>query len=477
METVKIIQYLKDICAIPHESKDEKAIAEYLMTFAKERNLETWQDEKGNVLIKKPAAGCEGKEAVILQGHLDMVYVKAEESAHKYEEGIKVLEDEEFLFAEGTSLGADNGIAIAYCMMLMDSNEIVHPDLEMLFTVEEEVGLAGAGAFDVTKLKGKKFINIDSEEEGIFCASCAGAVRAGLSWNIEREEWSESDDIHMFTVEITGLKGGHSGMNIDMGRANAIQLMGRILYELNQVCDYHIGKIQIPGKANAIPSCAKVVLYAEGSQTEVLKNKVNELEKQFQNEHEVTDTISISVSEEKVRGNQNVYVKELNKRIANTIMMVPNGVMSYSEKVEGLVETSMNMGFLEEQGDRLYMLSSVRSAVDSKKYFIRNKMKIIAEMYCDEVEFLNDYPGWQYVEESPIREIACDVYKKITGKEPEVQAIHAGLECGFWYRKNPEFDLISIGPDIFDVHSVNERVSKKSIINTWEFLKEILKKI
>ena len=475
MEANKIIQYLREICAIPHESKDEQALAEFLMAFAKERNLETFQDVKGNVLIKKPAVGCVGKEAVILQGHLDMVYVKAEESNHKYEEGIKVLEDEEFLFADGTSLGADNGIAIAYCMMLMDSKDIVHPDLEMIFTVEEEVGLAGAGAFDVTGLKGRKFINIDSEEEGIFCASCAGAVRAGLSWELKKEELCGA--VKRVVVEISGLKGGHSGMNIDMGRANAIQLMGRILYELNQTCDYRIEKIQIPGKANAIPNYAKAVLCAEGSQTEVLENVVRNLEKQFQNEHEVTDTISVSVSVEDADGNQAVYEKDLNKRIANAIMMVPNGVMSYSEKVEGLVETSMNMGFLEEQGDRLYMLSSVRSAVDSKKYFIRNKMSIIADMYCDNVEFLNDYPGWQYVAESEIRELACDIYRKIAGKEAEVQAIHAGLECGFWYHKNPEFDLISIGPDLFDVHSVNERVSKKSIANTWEFLKEILKNI
>lgn len=477
MEAAKIIQYLKDVCAIPRASTDEKAMAEYLMAFAKERNLETWKDEKGNVVILKPAANYSGDETVILQGHLDMVYVKAEGSSHNYADGIKALEDDEFLFADGTSLGADNGVAIAYCMMLMDSKEIVHPNLEMIFTVEEEVGLAGAGALDVSGLKGRKFINLDSEEEGVFYSSCAGAIRAGLYWDIKKEELQTSDAMRMVTVEISGLKGGHSGINIDMGRANSIQLMGRILYELNQTCDYRIEKIQIPGKANAIPNYAKAVLCAEESQLERIENTVKELEKQFGNEHEVTDTIDLSVAVEKFSEAKAVYEKGLNKRIANAIMMVPNGVMSYSEKVEGLVETSMNMGFLEEQGDRLYMLSSVRSAVDSKKYFIRDRMKIIAEMYCDEVEFLNDYPGWQYVEESPLRELACDIYRKISGKEADVQAIHAGLECGFWYHKNPEFDLISIGPNLFDVHSIDEKVSKKSIANTWEFLKEVLKNI
>lgn len=477
MEAEKIIQYLKDVCAIPRASRDEKAMAEYLMGFAKERNLETWQDEKGNVIIMKPAVKHPGEETVILQGHLDMVYVKAEGNNHDYRKGITVLEDEEYLFAEGTSLGADNGIAIAYCMMLMDSEDIVHPNLEMIFTVEEEVGLAGAGTLDVSGLKGKKFINLDSEEEGVFYSSCAGAIRAGLYWDIKKEELKKEETLKGVTIEISGLKGGHSGINIDMGRANAIQLMGRVLYELNNMCDYRIKTIESPGKANAIPNYAKVVLCTEESQVEKVKAIICKLEKQFRNEYEVTDTVVISICLNDVHGYDEVYEKELNKRIANAIMMVPNGVMSYSEKVEGLVETSMNMGFLEEQGERLYMLSSVRSAVDSKKYFIRDRMKIIAEMYCDEVEFLNDYPGWQYVEDSPLRGLACDIYKKITGKEAEVQAIHAGLECGFWYHKNPEFDLISIGPDLFDVHSVDEKVSKKSIASTWEFLKEILKNI
>lgn len=477
MEATKIIQYLKDVCAIPRASKDEKVVAEYLMKFATERNLKTWQDEKGNVVVEKPAVNYQGKETVILQGHLDMVYVKAEGNAHDYRDGIKVLEDEEYLFADGTSLGADNGIAIAYCMMLMDSEDIKHPNLEMIFTVEEEVGLAGAGALDVSGLKGRKFINLDSEEEGVFYSSCAGAIRAGLYWDIKKEKIENKDSVNEVVIEVSGLKGGHSGINIGMGRANAIQLMGRILYELNQVCEYSVGKIQIPGKANAIPNYAKVVLYAEADQVEIIKVTVSELEKQFRNEHKVTDTIVLSATVNGVQEHVEVYECGLNKRIANAIMMVPNGVMSYSEKVEGLVETSMNMGFLEEQGDRLYMLSSVRSAVDSKKYFIRDRMKIIAEMYCDEVEFLNDYPGWQYVEESPLRELACNVYRKIAGKEAEVQAIHAGLECGFWYHKNPEFDLISIGPDLFDVHSIDERVSKKSIASTWEFLKEVLKNI
>lgn len=477
MEAAKIIQYLKDVCAIPRASKDEKAVAEYLEAFAEARGCEAMRDEKGNLIIKKSAVGYSGDETVILQGHLDMVYVKDEESGHRYQEGIVVKENEEYLFADGTSLGADNGVAIAYCMMLIDSSDVVHPNLEMIFTVEEEVGLAGASALEVSGLKGKKFINLDSEEEGVFYSSCAGAIRAGLYWDLKKEELSKEQEIKGVAIEISGLKGGHSGINIDMGRANAIQLMGRILYELNQVCDYRIAKFHVPGKANAIPGYARLEIYTPVNQVDVIKRKVSELEKLFRNEYEATDYINLVVSEMQADCEKTIYGKEMNARIANAIMMIPNGVMSYSEKVKGLVETSMNIGFVEEQGDRLFMLSAVRSAVDSKKYFIRDKMQIIADMYCDEIIFENDYPGWQYVEKSPLRDMACDIYKKLTGKEAQVQAIHAGLECGYWYNKNSEFDLISIGPDLFDVHSIDERVSKKSIAFTWEFLKEILKNI
>ena len=475
METQKIINYLKAVCEIPRASKDEQKMAEYLMAFAKERGHEAVQDEKGNVVVKVAAVGCEGKEPVILQGHLDMVYVKSEESNHEYQNGIVVKEDEEYLFADGTSLGADNGVALAYCMMLMDSKDVVHPDLEMIFTVEEEVGLAGAGALDVSDLKGRYFLNIDGEEEGVFYSSCAGAVRAGTYWNIERETLAEGRK--GLVIEISGLKGGHSGINISDNRANAIQLAGRILYTLNQVCDYRLGEFQIPGKANAIPSRAKLPVYVDAAQVELVKETVAALEKDFQNEYEVTDIINISVVEKEVEEAVSVYTKELTTNIAKAIMLVPNAVMSMSEKVEGLVETSMNMGFVEEQGDRLFMLSSVRSAVDSKKYFIRDKMQIIADAFCDEIVFENDYPGWQYVEESPLRTLASEAYKKLSGKEAKVEAIHAGLECGYWYNKNPKFDLISFGPNLYDVHSIKEKVSKKSIAFTWEFIKEILKSV
>lgn len=477
MEAEKIIRYFKDVCAIPRASGDEQVIADYLIKFAKERGFEVAKDTKGNVIIKVPAVGYEGNETVILQGHLDMVYVKDEGSTHEYRNGICVKENEEYLYAEGTSLGADNGISLAYCMMLMDSKEIVHPDMEMIFTVEEEEGLAGASALDVSGLKGRKFINLDTEEEGVFYASCAGAIRVGLFWNIEKEELASTVPITGLMIEVSGLKGGHSGINIGKGRANAIQLVGRILYTLNQICDYRLGKFQIAGKANAIPSYAKIPVYVRSDQIEIAKNTISELEKKFQNEYEATDTIHITVTENAVIGTISVYKKALNAKIANAIMMVPNGVINYSERVKGLVETSMNMGFVEEQGNKLFMLSSVRSAVDSRKYFICDKMQIIADAFCDEIVFENDYPGWQFVENSPLRTLACDIYKNLSGEDARVEAIHAGFECGFWYNKNPEFDIITVGPNIYDVHSTDEKVSKKSIVSTWNFLKELLKSI
>lgn len=478
METEKLIGYFKDISAIPRASKDEKAVAEYIMNFARERELEAVQDEKGNVVVKKPAFGCETEETVILQGHMDMVYVKADDSDHCYEDGIIVKEKDGFLYAEGTSLGADNGVAIAYCMMLMDAKDLVHPNLEMIFTVEEEIGLTGAGALDVSNLRGKKFINLDSEDEGLFCVSCAGAVRAGFYWNKEMEELNCEEQMAELLIEIGGLKGGHSGMDINKDRANAIQLTGRILYELNnEGVDYRIGKIHSPGQANAIASHAKLWIYVKESQITAVKDQIMTLEKVFQNEYDGTDSLYIALKESEVSAGISVYEKSLNKRISDAIMMMPIGVVNYSAKVEGLVETSANIGILEEQGDRLYMLAAIRSAVDSKKFLVRDKMKIIAELYMDEVIFFNNYPGWEYKEESLIRDIICDTYKKVTGKDAQVEAVHAGLECGFFSYKNPEFDLISIGPDIFDVHSVKERASVNSMVSTWEFLKEVLKNI
>ncbi len=473
-ETQKIIQYLKAINEIPRASGDEKAISDYLFKFAKDRGLEAWQDAKGNVYAKKPAHGKMGGDAVILQGHMDLVYVKSEECPYAYEDGIKVLEDKDYLWADGTSLGADNGIAVAYCMALMDADNIEHPDLEFILTVEEEIGLIGAKESDISKFQGNKLINLDSEEEGIFTVSCAGGYRTSMFWDVKKEALPQMEEKYAeINVGISGLKGGHSGMNIDMGRANAIQLAGRMLHYMNLNYTYYIGDIEAVGKENIISKKLKMALLVKESEADQICQELSAFGPVFINEFSVTDTVNLTV-QKKDADTEEAYPADLNKRLAAAILLIPNGVLDYSKKIEGLVETSMNMGAIEVVEGRLHLLSSVRSSVSTRKGFMKDKLRIIGEQYADEVQFLYEYPEWEYTENSKLCEVACEAYHTTFGREAKVEAVHAGLECGYFYEKNPNLDIISMGPDVWDVHSTEEKVSKKSVARTWGLLKEIL---
>lgn len=473
-ETKKIIQYLRDISDIPRASGDEQAISDYLMKFATERNLECWQDEKGNFYAKIPPKGECSDDAVIIQGHMDMVYVRSEDCPFTYEEGIEVLEDKDFLYANGTSLGADNGIAVAYCMALMDGEDIEHPEIEIILTVEEEIGLIGAKEADLSRFRGKKLINLDSEEEGVFTISCAGGYRASMFWDVEKVNLPKDEEYEEIKVKFTGMKGGHSGMFADSGRANAIQLAGRILHYMNKNHDYYIGNIDAPGKENIISKELKMSLYVKESEAEEILGDLVAFGPVFENEYSATDTINYTVKMNGEAKDVLVYPKTLNDRLTSALLLIPNGVMDHSKKIEGLVETSMNMGALENVNGRLHLLSSVRSCVSSRKHFVQDKLKVIGDHYADEVQFLNEYPEWEYKEESELREVACEAYRTIFDKEPKVEAVHAGLECGYFYEKDSEMDIISFGPSVWDVHSVEEKASKKSIGRTWGLLKEIL---
>lgn len=472
-ETKKIIQYLRDISDIPRASGDEKAISDYLMKFATERNLECWQDEKGNFFAKIPANGECSDEAVILQGHMDMVYVRSEECPFTYEEGIEVLEDKDYLYANGTSLGADNGIAVAYCMALMDGEDIDHPELEIILTVEEEIGLIGAKYADISRFRGKKLMNLDSEEEGVFTISCAGGYRASMFWDVQKSAIPKEFTAEI-KVEISGLKGGHSGMFADAGRANAIQLAGRILHYMNKNYEYYIGNIDAPGKENIISKDLKMTLFVKDCDAGKILEGLKAFGSVFENEYSETDTVNLKVELTGETANAEGYPKTLNERLASAILLIPNGVMDYSRKIEGLVETSMNMGAIEILDGRLHLLSSVRSSVSTRKHFVQDKLKVIGDHYCDEIQFLNEYPEWEYREKSELREIACEAYRTIFDREPRVEAVHAGLECGYFYEKDNEMDIISFGPSVWDVHSVEEKASKNSIGRTWWLIKEIL---
>lgn len=470
----KVISYFKKICSIPRASGDEETICNYIEEFAKERGLDVTCDIHHNVIIKKSATIQGTGEPVILQGHMDMVYVKDEDSDHVYENGIDVLEDDTYYFAKGTSLGSDNGIALAYCLALLDSDGIEHPDLEIVFTVKEEVGLIGADVIDISGLKGTRFINIDSEEEGIFYTSCAGGLRCRMKWDLATEK--VSDERIPLHVSFKELSGGHSGMNIGLGRGNAIVLLGRMLYHLRNE-DVRISDIDAPGKANAIANSASIKLYVKPSELGAIKEKLYDVEKIFQVELQYTDTISFQIEEKNVVKEAMVYTKEYQKKITRSLVLLPYGVAGYSYAISGLVETSMNMGSLTCEDGKLTLLIAMRSSVESQKYMLRDKIQIIAEDYCDSYIFESDYPAWQYRKDSELRDTAITLYENLFDKKAEVAAIHAGLECGYWDSKKPGMDIISMGPDLFDVHSTKEKVSKESISNMWIYMKALLREL
>ena len=473
MELEKIISYFKELSSIPRQSGDEKAASDFLVKFARELGLWVKQDETYNVIVKKTGTeGRENEEAIILQGHLDMVYVVADGVEHIYEDGIQVKEDEEFIYADGTSLGADNGIAISYAMMLMATKEVSHPPLEFIFTTQEEIGLIGAANLDVSELSGKRIINLDSEEEGTFCSGCAGGVRSAIHIPVVREQ---RENLERLNVSIKGLKGGHSGMEIHLERGNAIQLTGRILTALKEF-DVKIGKVEAPGKSNAISSGASMVIYVEKERMQAVVSKLQKLEAQFQNELSASDYVEIQMEEAGEEDICEVFAVETLETLRGILMLMPQGVMNMSMAVPGLVETSINTGNMEEVDGEIILDSALRSSVETEKNYIREKVQTIADVYGVACEWSGEYPGWQYQEVSPLREKAVKAYKELFGKEPKVEAIHAGLECGYWTAKIPNADLLSMGPSMYDVHSPRERVSKQSIANVWKLIKEILSK-
>lgn len=471
-ELEKIITYFKEISRIPRTSGDEKAISDYLVAFAKERQLEVIQDEDYNVIIKKPAfPGEENRRTLILQGHIDMVYVQTEDSSRRYEDGIEVLDDGEFLRAKETTLGADNGIAVCYALMLLDSKEIKHPALECIFTVDEEVGMKGAENIDVSALEGKALINLDSEEEGIFCVGCAGGLRNEFRLPIEKEE--KSGKYVPVEVAFAKMKGGHSGADIHLERGNAIKLLGRILYGMKDI-DFEIGMVDAPGKMNVISHTAKMECYVKAEDVEQFTTRLKELEAVFQNELQFSDEIEIKVSAKEQTDGCVAYTKKSKEDLKHVLLLFPSGIVSWSMGVKGLVQTSTNPGVMEEKDGKVIISSLVRSSVETQKSIVCSQIEAIANAFEGESICSSDYPGWEFKKESPLRDLAMEKYEALFGKKGVIEAIHAGLECGFWDGKIKNLDIISMGPDMSDVHTVKERVSKQSIENIWRLLKEIV---
>ena len=472
LEPKEVFHFFEEICRIPHGSGNLQKISDYLVSFAKERNLEVTQDSELNVIIKAPgSAGYEDKAPVILQGHMDMVAVKNDDcDIDMKTEGLRTMTDGEFVWAEGTSLGGDDGIAVAYCLALLDSKDIPHPPLEVVITTNEETGMFGAAAIDLSGLKGKKMINIDNEEEGVFITSCAGGAGFGAEFPIKRVEKTGVK----CRISVSGLLGGHSGEMIDKGRGNAAIICCRVLRELLDNASFNIVSINGGVADNAIPpECDSFIIVDEKDVDKVI-DSVKKTFDDIKSELELKDPgLLISFTKEGKETAACLDDKATNDFL-KMIGMMPDGVQVMSAAIKGLVETSLNLGIMSTKEDRIVTVQAVRSSIDSAKVTLLRKITDIAEMFGCKVTVAGNYPGWQFRQNSELRDHMVEVYKKLYGKEPKLEAIHAGLECGILSNKIEGLDCISIGPDMQDIHSTKEKLSVQSTARVWDYLKAVL---
>lgn len=472
IEPKEVFHFFEEINQIPRGTFNTKAISDYCVDFADKRGLAVIQDEWNNVIIKKPGtAGYEQSEPVILQGHLDMVCEKTADSDHDFmKDPIEMYVEDGYVKAKDTTLGADNGIAVAMALAILDSQDIPHPPLEVLFTIDEEVGMTGALNVDLSPLEGKMLLNLDSEEEDVLTAGCAGGFRFIYHLPIEKTNVNGSK----VELEICGLKGGHSGVEIHKQRGNANKLAGRMLYHIKKAADFSLLEINGGSKDNVITSGNKSVIVTK--ETETVKAAAAEMLAAWKAEFGADEPgldIKVTVLEE---GSYDAMTAETLKKIIQFLVNCPNGVDEYSRHLPGLVETSDNLGVVATENDQVKFMILTRSGVASKLQEFKERYMCFAESLGGSYEFDAEYPAWTFKAESKVREITLDAFEHVYGKRPEVTEIHAGLECGLLSGHKPELDCISFGPNMIDVHSYNERLEIASAERIWKALKEILKR-
>ena len=459
----RVFHYFEEISKIPHGSGETDKIAEYLVNFANERGLFVKRDNANNVIIRKNATrGYTDRPTVIIQGHIDMVLATTADCKKDLSlEGIEMYRDGDFLKAVGTTLGGDDGVAVAYALALLESDDIPHPELEIVMTSDEEIGLLGAAALDASELHGKVMLNIDSDNENIFTAGCAGGMRIDTKISA-RTEKKVTDGIK---ITISGFKGGHSGSHIRFPHANAIKALGEVMAKLGG----EVGALKGGNADNAIPRNAECVIY--GVDAEAAKAKAAAIIEKYrevepEGKYEIIEGVEADV-----------YSTEVSQRIAQLICEEPNGIVAMSEEIPGQVETSLNMGILACDGTGVTVSFSLRSSKGAKKAELATRVTKIAESKGAECDAHGAYPGWEYRKESPLRDTICEVYKRMYGKDAKVVTIHAGLECGIFSDKIEGLDCISLGPDMKDIHTTSERLSLPSAERTWRLLCEILASI
>lgn len=471
LEPNSVFRFFEELCAIPHGSGNTKAVSDWCVEFAKARGLEHYQDEADNVIIIQEAApGYEAAAPIILQGHLDMVCEKEPGCAKDLaREGLDLAVDGDFVYAKGTTLGGDDGIAVAMALAVLNDPSIPHPRLEVVLTTGEEIGMLGAAALDAAPLRGRQLLNLDSEEEGVFTVSCAGGSLARCTLPVAREPFAGA----AVAVRISGLVGGHSGAEIHRGRANADILLGRVLRAMAAETELRLVSAAGGLKDNAIPVAAEAValtadaghaIAAAAALAAALKEEYRTAEPGLTVEALPAETAELPMDACSTA------------RALCLLACAPNGVQEMSRDIPGLVQTSLNLGVLETSAAKLSAVFCVRSSVASQKEMLHDRLRCLAETLGGTVDISGDYPAWEYRADSALRERMVEVFQEQYGHGPRIEAIHAGVECGLLCGKLPGLDCVSIGPDLTEIHTPREKMSTSSVQRVWAFVLEVLRR-
>ena len=477
LEPQSLWENFSNLNAVPRPSKKEERVIAFMMDFGKSLGLETIKDHIGNVIIKKPASpGMENRQTVVMQSHLDMVHQKNNDTDFDFNsQGIQMYIDNDWVRAKGTTLGADNGIGVATIMAILASNNIDHPAIEALFTIDEETGMTGALELKGGLLSGSIMLNLDTEDDRELTIGCAGGVDITATGNYETIECNGSATNLKLTVK--GLTGGHSGMDIHLGRGNANKLMNRILYHTHKKYEFAIVKVDGGGLRNAIPRESVAVICCDGTSSANIQNYILELSKAIVDEYKTTDSNLEILVEEVIVENCNTVPQSVQKKFLESIYACPNGIYRMSPDIDGLVQTSNNLARVLIENGRYEILCLTRSSVETEKDDLAHAIEASFHLLGSEVNFSGSYPGWQPKPDAAIVKLMADKYESLFNEKPHVNACHAGLECGILGVNYPEMDMISFGPNIRGAHSPDECVQISSVQKYWSFLLEVLKDI
>lgn len=474
IEPEKVFYFFEELTKIPHGSHNTRQISDYCVNFAKEHGLKVYQDEYNNVVIYKPAyAGYEDSPAVIIQGHLDMVCEKVNNSNHDFtKDPLDIYVEDGFVTAAGTTLGGDDGIAVAYALAILEDKEIKAPAIEAVFTVDEEVGLDGAKALDAGVLNAKYMINIDNEKEGEFIVGCAGGMRSALKLPVSYTECAGT----LIRLKIDGLLGGHSGMEINKGRANAHIILGRLLFNLNEELDYSVVSLTGGRMDNAIARACTADICVDSSDADKVNEICHKLQEELRTEFSGSDDGITIIAE--ILSCENVSVRAISEKSKQLfiflLMNVPNGIIKMSGHIKDLVETSLNLGILCMDEESITISFSVRSSVGPAKQAVADKLRYLIEFLGGEYSETGKYPEWAYAPESKFRDKAVALYEEMFNEKANICVIHAGLECGLFAEKKKELDMISIGPNMKDIHTPDEKLEIKSVEKIYKYILALL---